>query len=226
LSAILALFATIAIIYWVEWRAGGSPGTLLIAALAAGLIPWTKREGLALLAVICLTIIVTKRGTRRAWLGVGAFVLAAALLSGPWWIFVARNAIANPDFLPIHLTTFGTNLSRLPTIVAMALSNLSSIDWSFVWPLAMVFGLIDLVRRRRARSPVWHTDDVLPVTALVYLGLMSLSYVFSAFVPYQQHVASSFFRLAAHVVPLPVLWIACRSIEESSSYQSEVATPR
>jgi hypothetical protein len=40
--------------------------------------------------------------------------------------------------------------------------------------------------------------------------------VFSAFAPYQQHVASSFFRLVAQVTPVLVLWLACRGNEPQS----------
>jgi hypothetical protein len=39
---------------------------------------------------------------------------------------------------------------------------------------------------------------------------MSFAYVFSDFVPFQQHVVSSVDRLLAHVAPLLVLWIAYR----------------
>jgi hypothetical protein len=41
---------------------------------------------------------------------------------------------------------------------------------------------------------------------------MGASYVFSDFVPYPQHVISSFHRIAAHVVSLPVLWMAGRAV--------------
>ena len=44
----------------------------------------------------------------------------------------------------------------------------------------------------------------------LYLLLTSLAYVFSDFVPYQQHIVSSVHRLSAHVVALVVIWMAAR----------------
>jgi hypothetical protein len=67
-------------------------------------------------------------------------------------------------------------------------------------------GLFAILCRRdvAARRP----RAILPITAGLYLTVMASVYLFSAYVPYQQHVISSYFRLAAHVVALPLHWIA------------------
>ncbi len=218
----LAVFVTIAAVYVVEWLDDGPPGALAIAALAAGLMPWTKREGVVLLTVLCLATLSISRGVacnahpRRAWFGVAALAFAAVLLSGSWWAFITWNGIINTAYLPVTLATCEANFGRLPTIAWMELTNLLSANWSYVWPLA---GVLSLLERwavpRAAGSTTRRTVDLLPATALLYLGVMSLTYVFSAFVPYQQHIASSVFRLIAQVVPLPVLWMAYRGIEQS-----------
>jgi len=211
----LAVFVTIAAVYLVEWIEDGPSGALAIAALAAGLMPWTKREGIVLLAVLCVVTLLIGRGTRRAWLGVGALFFAAMLLSSPWWIFVTWNGIANSAYLPVTMATFLANLDRLPSIGWRVFTNLLSPAWSFIWPLSVLCGLFG----RRATSPATGPSsrwaiNLLPLTAFIYVGLMSLGYVFSAFVPYQQHIASSLYRLMAHVTPLPVLWMTYRGIEE------------
>jgi hypothetical protein len=175
---------------------------------------------MVLLAVLCLATLVRSRGvanhaSRRPRLGVVAVVFAAAILSGPWWVFLSWQGIANTDYLPVTFATFQTNLGRLPTIAWMELANLVSAKWAYAWPLAVIFGLIK--RRATPRAAGWTTGqtvDLLPTTALLYLAPMGLAYVFSAFVPYQQHIASSVHRLTAHVVALPVLWIAYHGIEE------------
>jgi len=208
----LALFATIAAIFLIEWLEHGRPGALVVAATAAGLMPWTKREGIILLGALCLATLIVSRGTRRAWFGVGALLLAAVCLSGPWWMFVRWNGIANVDFLPLTMATFQANLGRAPRIAQIELASLLSADWGFAWPIAALVGLVG--RRSVPRMPgsaARRAADLLPTTALLYLGLMSPTYIFSAFVPYEGHVLSSAYRLIAHVAPLPVLWIAYRA---------------
>src|SRR6185295_3086837 len=97
----------------------GAPGVLIVAATAGGLMPWTKREGLVLLIVLCLAALLAGRGARRSWLGVGGLLLAAAVLSGPWLGFLAWKGVANTDYLPVSMATLQANIGRLPKIVGM-----------------------------------------------------------------------------------------------------------
>jgi hypothetical protein len=205
----LAVFVTIAAIYLIEWLERDSPGALIVAAAAGGLMPWTKREGLVLLAVICLALLLVGRGGPRAWLGVGGLLLGACILSGPWYGFVAWNGIANTDFLPITIATLRANIDRLPKIMSIVLASLFGSDWGFVWPIASLTGL--LAWRGKAHAPelaARRAATLLPVLAVLYLALIGPMFVFSAFVPYEGHVLSSAYRLIAHVAPLPVLWMA------------------
>jgi hypothetical protein len=206
----LATFVTIAAIYLIEWLERGSRGALIIAAAAGGLMPWTKREGLVLLVVICLALLLAGRGARRAWLGVGGLLLGAGILSGPWYGFVAWNGIANTDFLPITIATLRANIDRLPKIMSIVLASLFSSDWGFVWPIAALTGLLTWRGKALAlASAARRAALLLPMLALLYLGLIGPMFVFSAFVPYEGHVLSSAYRLIVHVAPLPVLWMAC-----------------
>ncbi len=204
----LAVYATIAGSYLAIWFETKSPGALLIAALAGGFMPWTKREGILLLVAFCLVVLLVNRDHRRAWLAAGALACGGLLLSGPWWAFVKWQGIVNAAFLPITLATIQANLSRLPVIAGLELIRLLSPDWSYVWLLAAL-----VVRSLLIGQVARRTLDLLPMIALLYLGLGSLAYVFSDFVPYQQHVISSIDRLMAHVLLLPGLWITCRSLE-------------
>jgi hypothetical protein len=209
----LALYLATAAVYLVAWLEEGKPATLVIAALAAGLLPWTKREGWLLFGLLCLAVLWIGRqsggrqsGGRhsgRAWLTVAALGLSACCLAAPWWLFVARHHIANTDFLPLTPATFLANLDRLPTVAWLAGKNLLSSEWSFAWPLAVLFGLYKGWLGGMTRGSI----ALLPMVILLYLGLAALGYIFSAYVPYQQHVINSFFRLASHVAPLAVLWL-------------------
>ncbi len=212
----LAVLAVIATIYLVDWLNGSSPGALLISALAAGLLPWIKREGWILLAVLCLaTIIMTARSRRsgrellrwrRTVTAIAAFLIAALVLAGPWWYFASQRAIASGNFLPVSLVNLLSNVGRLPTIGRLMTTQLIQPEFGYVWPLALIIGLAIIFLR--TRIGLSGTVLILPVTAFMYLCLMGLTYVYSDYVPYQQHVLTSFFRLGGQVAPLIVIWLA------------------
>lgn len=209
-DAIVMVLATAAGVYLLDWLETGKPGGLLTAALAAGLLPWTKREGLIILGALCLaTLLVAGWRKRRAWVALLGCSLAATLLAGPWWVFAARRAVKADVFLPLTPVTFWQNLDRLPTIVGMMTQNMFSYRTGYVWPLA---ALVALWGWRKDARP-GRIPFLLPLTALLYLVLMSVAYLFSDFVPYQQHVASSGFRIITHVTPLLTLWLARQHLE-------------
>lgn len=198
----LTLYAASAGGYAALWLRTRNRGALAIAALAGGLLPWTKREGLILLAMLCLALLLAHGRRRRAWLAVGAFAGAALALSGPWWAFVAANRIPNVAFLPINWATFQANAGRLPVIARYELQSLLSVNWAFVWPVVAALALPATRGRQR-----WRVSFFLPLAGLLYLVTMGLGYVFSDFVPYQQHILSSIDRILAHVLPLAMLWL-------------------
>lgn len=70
-------------------------------------------------------------------------------------------------------------------------------------PLALLLALWHW----RSGARLDRVPALFPLTAVLYLGLMSLAYVFSDFAPYQQHVVSSGRRLVAHVTHLLGLWM-------------------
>ncbi|HYP39166.1 MAG TPA: glycosyltransferase family 39 protein [Chloroflexia bacterium] len=201
----LALFTVIAGLYLLKWLEGGPAGTLLVASLGAGLALWTKKEGVLLLAALCVAALATNFGRRRAWQGVGALVLGAALFAGPWWAFTALNGIVNRSFLPITPDTFQANIGRLPTIAQFELNSLLNGWWSYIWPLAGIVAIFVLFVRKH---PGPRTEKMLLATALLYIPLAGLIYVFSDFVPYEQHVLSSIDRVLAPIAPLLVVWVA------------------
>jgi hypothetical protein len=201
----LALFTAIAGLYLLKWLEGGSAGALLVASLGAGLALWTKKEGVLLLAAFCVAALATNFARRRAWQGAGALVLGAALLAGPWWAFTALNGIVNRSFLPITPDTFQANTGRLPTIAQLELNSLLNGWWSYIWPLAALVAVLTLFAGKHSPAA---RDKLLLMTAMLYVPLAGLIYVFSDFVPYEQHVLSSIDRLLAPIAPLLVVWVA------------------
>jgi hypothetical protein len=208
----LAVYAGITAIYLVQWLEQKTPAALFIAAIAAGLMPWTKREGIVLLIVLCIATLIVRRRTRHAIWAVVVLLFASAVLSGPWWGFVIWHEIPSAAFLSLTPATLLANLTRLPPIGWQMLLQFVSPQWAFVWPLAALFWT--LKRRRNSQTTSGDNGriaDGLLLATVLYVGLMSLSYVFSAFVPYQQHIVSSLPRLLIHVAPWPILWLACQS---------------
>lgn len=205
----VALFAAVAAIYLIEWLEGGRSGRLIVAALAAAFLAWTKREGAVLAAALAVATLIVGRASGRARWGALA-VAAAAAASAPWYAYVASHGISDARYPAPSAAGLVANLGRLPSIAGRALATSLSSDQSWVWPLCVLFALL----HRRGIAPIRPTA-IFPLSAILYLGALSITYLFSAYVPYQQHVASSFFRLAAHVVPLPLLWIAYHATPRS-----------
>jgi hypothetical protein len=202
----LAVYATATALALLAWLKSGSPGALLLAALAGGCLPWTKREGIALLGVFALGLVLSSDRSRRTWMGIGALGAGGLLLAGPWWALVMFAGIPNAAFLPMTPVTLLSNLDRVPVIVGVAVQRLASANWSYVWLAVTVCLFLSLATRPRLPRA-----DFLLVAAVIYVGLMNAAYVFSAFVPYQQHVISSIDRIVGHVTPLLILWVAIRA---------------
>jgi hypothetical protein len=198
-----ALFAAVAAIYLLEWLEGGPAGALIAAALAAGCLPWTKREGVVLVAALIVATLVLDRASRRARNAALALGGAAVLLSGPWYAFVAAEGLPVPEFSAATIANLWANLDRVPSIVRHGAGALLTRASGWIWPLALVFGVVC----RRSMVPL-RPIAILPLAALLYLAAIASTYLFSTYVPYQQHVLSSFFRVSAQVVALPLLWIA------------------
>jgi hypothetical protein len=215
-DAPLAAMTTVAAVYLLEWLAGGAAGVLLAAVMAAGLLPWIKREGAVLLAALLASALLVTLATaagRRAIRRLAPYVLgalgAAALLAGPWWLFAANHALPNGAFLPLTLPTLAARLHRLPVTVGLLGRSLLGRDFNLVWPMVAVTALVVAWPATRRAGRAGSLCLLLPAAAATYLGMMTLTYLFSAYVPYQQHVLASAYRLGSDVLPLVVLWWAC-----------------
>lgn len=202
----LAVYATMMGLYLSLWLRTRRAGALGLAAFAAGLMPWTKREGLVLLAAFCTVVLLLYPRERRAWLAVAACVAAAAVLSGGWWLWVARENVHNVAFVSLTSAAVIANLPRLPNIGRLELLSVFRPEWGLIVPLTAL--ALVLYRRMLTRTHLFF-----PLIALVYLGTMSIGYILSDFVPYQQHVVSSIDRVVTHVTPLLVMWLGLLSVE-------------
>jgi hypothetical protein len=206
----LTVFATITGVYLLKWLEGGSPGALLLSALGAGLLCWTKRDGVLFLAAIVVAMVLIGWRYRRAWQGVGALVGGTLLVSGPWYAFAAINSTPAPDFHQLGLDVLAANLGRWSTIVELEWNSLTGHSWSYIWVLAGLSAPLLLVAGRVRSKPRW--SALIPLAAAIHIVLSGAIYFFSDFVPYEQHILSSIDRLLAPAVPLIVIWIALQAV--------------
>jgi hypothetical protein len=155
-----------------------------------------------LLAILILALALCRDGRGRWWRAGFSLALAGMAIAGPWYALAWNYGVHNPAFQPVSLESFLAGVDRLPSIATRALLSVAGNAWNYVWFTAsMVAGL----RLRRRTS----AEDLLPLSAVLYIVVMAFSYVFSAVVPYQQHVLASIDRVIAHVVLLPLIWIGC-----------------
>ncbi|HUP27024.1 MAG TPA: glycosyltransferase family 39 protein, partial [Chloroflexia bacterium] len=210
----LVVLALIASLYLLAWLKHGEPRTLAIAAICAGLMPWTKREGLVLLGALCLALVLTNARSRRAWRAIGAFAISAGLLSAPWYLFMAQQGIVNAAFLPVTPGVFAANIDRWGTILQLVWNSLTSYTSGYIWPLTTIGMLVLYLVMRRVPGGARRTvTSFLPVAAVLYVLMTGFMYFFSAFVPYEQHILASVDRLIMQVTPYLLVWAVVRAHE-------------
>jgi hypothetical protein len=177
--------------------ARGDRAWLRVAAVASGLLPWVKQEGLVLWA--CFLLVVAWLW-RREWRVAVALALPGLATILAWRGFLAAVELVPPTtFMPMTLETLHSNLPRVPALLRrLGEECLFLRRWSLLWPLtALALGTL-AVQRRRAALP-------LSLAVLVPLGLYLVPYVFTALQPYEMHVETSIDRLVLQIAPVAVL---------------------
>jgi hypothetical protein len=205
-EAALSVYALASAAYLLTWLRGGPPGALAIAAVSGGLMAWTKREGIVLLAVLCLAVLIVGTARRRAWVGVGMLALGGVVIAGPWYAVVALFGIPNAAFAPVSMDAFMPNAGRVRLIGKYVRDVLLHARLGWLWPLALGAGLAALAAGVGRRLDRWSV--LVPLLAVAYGAAASLFYVFSAYEPLEMHLLTSVERLFAPHLPLLAVWIA------------------
>lgn len=198
----LAVYGIVTATYLLRWIERAERGALAVALVGAACLAWTKREGLVLALAISFSAFVLYPRVRRARVGSIACVLASSVVAVSWTLWLTVQGTTNPDHLPLTGDLVLQNLARIPTIASYFAGSIVSMQWGFVWLCAALIVLLRLARRAGA------THDLYLVSASLYVLTMSLSYIFSDYAPYTAHLASSGYRLVAHVTPFIIIWLA------------------
>ncbi len=197
----LAVVFLAAVLAVAEFTAQGR-GLALCAAWFA-LLPWVKREGLILAAVLGLALlwIAWRRGELRR-----AVLALVPMIGGvvAWKIFLtAVQAGGDRDFFPVSLATAIENADRLP-IIALALGRelLTWERWNLLW-FAALLAFLRIARDTRLMAWRW-----LPPVVLLPIALYSCTYLFSAWENPALHIVTSLPRLLLPLAMAALIGIA------------------
>ncbi len=201
----LAVFYLAAVVYLIEyWKRDDGDALPLLSALAAALF-WVKQEGVILWACVVLLagIKAIKRRKPRDLL---ILILPGALLFGGWRAFltIARAPLWT-DFLPVTLANLRSRAGHPGLIAEICGGVISEFfrwnRWGILWLGFACAALLLIKSSHRAALPALFSAVCLPIVC--YSGV----YLLSAWSSVSDHIASSFSRLLAHVMPAALLLI-------------------
>jgi len=197
----LAVFFLGAVIYLVEFARFGR--SLPQFAVFLALLPWVKREGIVLAAVLVVALgWITVR--RRSIHLLPPALLPLVTLAGGWAIFLhAVQASADRDFLPVSMETAAQHAERLPLILIALGRELVAVQrWNLLWPLTALAAI--RVWRDNALA-CWR---ILPPVIVALCALYSAIYLFSAWPSLALHLVTSLPRLLLPVAMPALLLVA------------------
>lgn len=219
----LALYGGGASLYLLLWRRLRRPIDGVIMGLLAGGAIWTKKEGSIIAALVLLVFVVGEAGRRdlpapARLIGVTRAIVAAAVLSLPWLLFMRVAHPLGRDFLPLTPAVFLAHAGRLPHIAALfGLQMLDVENWSALW-VALAGALFVFGRRLSASG--W----LLLLVLCAQIGAYMTSFVFSDWQPYIAHVQTSVDRLLIQAAPLAVL-VLVEAVETRASRRAMRPAP-
>jgi len=208
----LALYGGASLLYLLLWWRERKAADLILVGLMAGGALWTKKEGTVIAALVLLAAVIgelRRDDTPRHRLSTALLAILAALaVPLPWLIFTRVTRPLAADFWPFTPSVFLAHAGRLPTILALFGQEMLTLNhWSLFW-LALVAVLV-LTGLHRLSGQGW----ALLLLLCAQLAIYVVSFVFSYWVPYTAHIATSADRLLLHTLP----WAALVMLEATES---------
>lgn len=184
------------------WFQRGNRSDLVLAGLLLASAAWLKQEGWLIWGVGFLMVagrhVSQKKGWRVDWRAIATFA-APILLVVPWYIRIHELSVSEPDFAPLASGWLLGHLDRVPFLIGALIGQLFRGPSDALW-LMLAVGLVIGHRSRGA--------FFLGAAVAVHLFAITAAYVFSTWVPYQDHVYFSMDRVILQVVPLAALLLA------------------
>jgi len=207
----LAVFYLAAAVCLFRYLRDSARSRLLLFAIYAGALPWTKHEGNILW--ICIVAVAAWEFIRRGGIRL-AFLAAApglAVIVGWRIAMISMKAAKSRDFVPLTIANVIGNANRIGTILHYLIGELCSLnDWSLLWILFPI-ALLLLAARGKARLGS-------RLGSMVYIPLMLYAcvYLLSDWPSYQLHIERSLPRLISQLslVALLTLGLALPVLRE------------
>ncbi len=208
----LALYGGTSLLYLALWWRERQPADLVLMGLMAGGAIWTKKEGTVIAALVLLAAALGEvrrdDAPRRRLSAILIGVLATVAVPLPWLIFTRATRPLATDFWPFTPSVFMAHAERLPNILALFGQEMLTLNhWSLFW-IALVAVLV-LTGLHRLSGQGW----ALLLLLCAQLAIYVVSFVFSYWVPYTAHIATSADRLLLHTLP----WAALLMLEATES---------
>ena len=189
-------------------------------ASCLALLPWVKRDGLILwvVAAACgvFVILRTKRASRYFW----ALVPGLLIICGWRFYLSAMHATQSADFLPVNWDTFSNHLYRVLPLLSALLAEFHNLSaWGLFW-FVVAIGVAYLLGQIRTPGSL-----VLLTALFVPIVLYLLTYVFSSWPNYLEHVGLSISRLLLHVAPVGFLIIILAVTRRSAKSPARLHQP-
>lgn len=209
----LSLYMGGSAIYLLLWWTYRRRRDAVLACLLAGGAAWTKKEGLAIAAVVLSVYMGFELWSawrhRRLPRGAAAMPLLAALaIPLPWLLFVRLVHPLPRDFDPVTLTTLIHHLGRLPRVALLVGQQM--LVWDNWGPFWIVLAVV-LILRARYLAPAGRALIVLLGGQIgLYIGV----FAFSNWQSYVAHAQGTLDRLLLQATPLAVLnLVVCVCVE-------------
>jgi hypothetical protein len=189
--------------YLLLFSMNGDSPALIIYSFCLALLPWIKREGLILWAVLAfLGLIVSwKRGKLGRF---GISLLPGLFLIGSWRVYLSFiHCVPSSEFSFSIASKLGELTARIAPIARLLLVEVSNqTDWSIFW-LAAALAMFYLAFRFYAMQS-WILIGAVIAPIVFYCA----TYLFTTWSNYSAHVTSSLPRLLLQIVPASLLAIA------------------
>jgi hypothetical protein len=197
----LAAMSAIAALYLIENLARGT--SLGCFAFAVATLPWIKREGV-LLGAILLAVFAWTAMRRRRWADIAIAVAPFVAVAVAWKVItMALRAPPLGDIATPSVELLIANFDRVPRVIVLAARELTVVfRWSLLWPLAL------LAAWRMVREPslsMWRPIAVIIALAVtIYAAL----YVFGTWPQLAWQMTNSYPRLLLAPAMIAIVLVA------------------
>ena len=199
---LLAAFYLTALVYFFRYQIESTSSHLALVSLLAGILPWTKQEGIILWLVLVSAVLVELL-PRKKFLTAGLMLIPGLTLWLGWKIVMwLIHAQPGTDFLPFKFEIIVHNFPRI--LISLKMLGLELVklgNWSLLWltfPIALI--CLGFQGKKKIAAQLF-------ICAIAPLLLIACAFILSSWPVYQSHIRTTLPRLVLQVAPIALLAI-------------------